>query len=452
MDPTRFDSFTRALATGVSRRRLVAGLTAAVFGLVDAPSVAAACRGGGRSCREGANCCSGVCRKDETGRSRCCPVGTIACGPTCIDTKSDRNNCGSCGIVCPSAACTTDIACVNGECQSAPIVCQAVDDPAGCWNQPTCDPSTGNCSQATPKPSGTPCDGGDLCATSTCDGAGTCNSVPKNCGLVIGSCPQKCDPATGACVAGENGDACTPSSIEQCRTGGVCQDGGCVAVLSPVGSPCFVLTDNPCVTGICDSNGTCGLTNVADETACTPTGPVGECQTAGVCRNGSCVAANSPDGTACGTSVFECTRKVCQSGACVTEKREGQRCEIDFHGCMQYTCQDGSCNYSGKDDACPVGTGCGAGICAHDQPFPGVGTCVANDLVECERLDGQLICLPANRVCEGVCYADPITCCGWSSLAGKPSTCSADKLCCTGAFGFMCCETWQTCGLLGCGT
>jgi hypothetical protein len=398
----------------------------------------------GAPCNDGNACTAGdVCQADGS----CAGGNAVVCAP--LDQCHVAGICdpatGQCsnlpadfGTPCDDGdACTTGDHCVLGECTGTPTICQLVDDPAGCWNQPTCDPATGTCTQPTPKPQGAPCDDGNLCTVNdVCDGAGTCAGTPKSCGgIVSGTCPQTCDPTTGECVAGANGDSCIPSNFGQCQTG-VCQDGGCVAVPASVGSSCFVVVipDNPCVTGICSSSGDCVPTPVADGMACSPSTSLGECQT-GICQSGACVAANVPDGTLCGDSAApECSRTSCQAGVCANVSRLGQRCEVELHGCLQYTCQAGGCLSSGAFDACGGVGSCG-GQCVQQGPTNGV-------------------CVP-NTSCAGECFSASVQCCGIGFTNDNQSvvvTCPQGQECCTGVLGAQCCQPGVKCELGGCGT
>ncbi|MCC6791070.1 MAG: hypothetical protein IT336_05265, partial [Thermomicrobiales bacterium] len=264
----------------------------------------------GTPCGDGNACIQNpTCQADGTCVGTpvvCTPLDQCHVAGTCDPaTGLCSNPAADFGTLCDDGnACTTGDKCVLGECIGTSIICEPVNDPGGCWIQPVCDPTTGICTQATPKSSGTPCDDGNLCTTSTCDGAGTCVGVPISCGgAAAGTCPQKCDPATGQCVAGGNGDWCVPSVFGQCETG-ICQDGGCVAVPAQAGASCFFSTTppNPCLTGVCSESGDCVGVSVADGTTCTPATALGECQT-GVCQTGVCVALSVPDGTLCGSDI-----------------------------------------------------------------------------------------------------------------------------------------------------
>ena len=78
MDSSRFDEFTKALATPASRRQALKTLAATAFG--------------------GVLALSGI----GTAFAKKCPPGQTNCGGRCVDTTKDPNNCGMCGIVCVS--------------------------------------------------------------------------------------------------------------------------------------------------------------------------------------------------------------------------------------------------------------------------------------------------------------------------------------------------------------
>ena len=145
MDGTTFDRFSRALATGLSRRRAVLaalGLGAAALAGValDAGAAPARCRAGRATCSKNSQCCSGTCRTGRgiplADRNRCtCEGGTVNCNGRCVDKKTDERNCGACGNVCRAGEFCIEGACVvAGPCVAAtagagaPILCLEVDD------------------------------------------------------------------------------------------------------------------------------------------------------------------------------------------------------------------------------------------------------------------------------------------------------------------------------------
>ncbi|MEA2528244.1 MAG: hypothetical protein QOF01_3282 [Thermomicrobiales bacterium] len=128
MDGTQFDSIARTWATGMSRRRALRGLAAAVVGLVVAPvarSEAAVCYASGESCNADSECCQGTCTlgycRCPAGKVNCnglcrdncdgCPTGFRKCNGICRDLKTDSTNCGICGNTCRKGS-----HCSNGKC------------------------------------------------------------------------------------------------------------------------------------------------------------------------------------------------------------------------------------------------------------------------------------------------------------------------------------------------
>ena len=100
MDGNRFDSFTKAWASGASRRTLLKGVLG-VFagGLVGATAREAAgafvCRQGGATCLKDAQCCSQAC---DPATARCaCLAGQVPCGPRCCAASQ----------VCQGGQCVT---------------------------------------------------------------------------------------------------------------------------------------------------------------------------------------------------------------------------------------------------------------------------------------------------------------------------------------------------------
>ncbi len=123
MDDKRFDSVTRLLGIGASRRSVVARVLAAAVGGValstiegEAASARTVCRARGVSCSRNAQCCSNTCLRGSNvprrNRFRCgCAEGTTVCGSTCVALDSDVDNCGECGKPCTGGVC------VGGQCQ-----------------------------------------------------------------------------------------------------------------------------------------------------------------------------------------------------------------------------------------------------------------------------------------------------------------------------------------------
>jgi hypothetical protein len=126
MDPELFDTLTRGLATGTSRRQALKTIIISLGGIIGLGAVGTAfgasrCHRNGTGCDTSSQCCSGYC--DSGGKCTCppapacsdsCPCSSgSCCNGTCTNTLTDRNNCGSCGHTCASGQ-----HCQNGRCVS----------------------------------------------------------------------------------------------------------------------------------------------------------------------------------------------------------------------------------------------------------------------------------------------------------------------------------------------
>ncbi len=233
MDPTRFDSLTRALIA--SRRATLAGFAAgAVAWLASGANPApAACKKVGRNCLRNSDCCDGAkckgganskCRcksgfDDCDGNGRCepldadnancgacgvaCSSGTTCCDSACVDLQADRNHCGSCG-----AACQVDDVCFEGFC----VRCLADSVPCGndcCRPDDCCDgvcadlqtdrDNCGSCGNVCPAFCRRNEDGIGICSLGCCvDGQCADLSIDReNCG----ECGNECTPGF-TCISG----------------------------------------------------------------------------------------------------------------------------------------------------------------------------------------------------------------------------------------------------------
>jgi hypothetical protein len=151
MDSKRFDDLTRLLARTPSRRRLLSGLVGAAAGLVTKSIGAAPCKGVGFRCRDGSDCCSGVC--DPASRQ-------------CIATCTDGD--GVCGFLSP---CAPGCSCYLVELDGGGRAClQDPPNPPECPDTLQCSPSAANhfgCPCSKPED----CPKGYACTASSCCGA-----------------------------------------------------------------------------------------------------------------------------------------------------------------------------------------------------------------------------------------------------------------------------------------
>jgi hypothetical protein len=162
MDAHRFDSITRALATGTSRRavlrRLGTGLTGAVAATLGTKAANAAKGGGGGKpqgrCLEGFTNCRGTCVDIQTNAEHCGACNTVCsgaastcCGGTCTELGT-MSNCGGCGDICMAAGPGAELCQFNPDtdryrcCRPAGATVALEEDPAVvcCSGTTTLDP------------------------------------------------------------------------------------------------------------------------------------------------------------------------------------------------------------------------------------------------------------------------------------------------------------------------
>lgn len=223
--------------------------------------VSAECIHCGDRCSSDSDCNADECRKCTvdavTGKKDClvaCGAEQTCCQRTCAaacdectsDQDCDSSKCEKCGpdletgaAVC-IATCGSDETCCSGGCARACDECQNDADcdvsacercgldletgatvclsncrhPDACFEDFTCDPSTGKCIElALPKPNGSACDDGDSCTSADgcqngrcvgtriacCGAAACCNGVPLA-------------PGNQCCADGKQGPSCCGST------------------------------------------------------------------------------------------------------------------------------------------------------------------------------------------------------------------------------------------------
>src|SRR5215218_1232231 len=102
MDGYRFDALARSVAGLRTRRSVLRAVGVAVgariVGSANTADAAQTCRPGGTLCRKAAECCSGSCTPDATGRGRC------ADGKVCDTGRCTGTGCAV-GEVVEAGAC-----------------------------------------------------------------------------------------------------------------------------------------------------------------------------------------------------------------------------------------------------------------------------------------------------------------------------------------------------------
>ena len=319
MDDRRFDSLTRALASGQNRRSVLKGLLGlggvTLAGSVTAPAAGAARRptptpkpvscpgqqhwnGSACVCPDGntkcgpdccphgqAECCDNACCYGECyGEELCCPTGQLVCNGSCCAAGDDCiggacQSCVPCGDQCCSApnsqCCQSD---EGSYCVAAGSTC--CDSDSNCSSLTYCDGIVLHeftCSQGVCVDNPQSCAGDDPCVTYECD-SGRLMCVAST---TLDCCRnnEECD-AVDSCTPGVCSDTHTCNTVSSCTAqGGICCDGTCTS-----GAGCCT-TDSECaqydhcegtyIMGYLCSDGGC----VAHATACNPEG---------VCVKGTC--------------------------------------------------------------------------------------------------------------------------------------------------------------------
>lgn len=420
MDGQTFDRLTKAMAVGISRRRLgkllVGGYLGAIAELAPRadPSVLAShedcpvcttpdgsggcspvpegtiCTPFGNPCITGTCTAAGFCAAPFTAISYGTPCHR-ALDPCFVGTCQPSGSLGFCGALTPVAAGTP--------CRTYGTPCRA----GQCASNGAC------ASPFTLEPTGTPCrirgTSGvyDLCVWGACQADGLCGSPITPVCAATDECHGAgiCNPNTGSCSSDselpngtvcETGNRCTADTCQ----GGVCTEGP-TTVTCTSSDPCRISKCNP-GTGECDVSDAPNGTPCDDDDACTAadrchagscTGgtrvacPAPDpCRLPGVCNavTGDCDYAHAPDGTPCDDG-DRCTRTdVCQAGSCV-----------------------------GQD---PV-------ACTAPDPCHGVGACdPATGLCSAPPLDVETC--QSGRVQDGPCLCDGACCATGGVCAGNP--------------------------------
>ena len=362
MDSRTFDDMTRALAAGVSRRRVLAGVAGTALGLLGRGRIAA------QETDESAACAAILCLTGTT----CCPN----CGGICVPIGTPCSDDLCAEQPCGNAICGPGEYCCNESCS-------------------ICAPIGGACTEQF-------C--GDTCAVE--DQA--CNAAPNGCcdGLTCTSS----DPAAGVCAV------LPPPST--CQTDADCLDGDadpCTGATCTDGTCAFFIVD--CVPGhVCCGNGEC-CPFECQTTADCPPDPTG-CNSVGCTDDGRCVSTLIA--CTCATEGAPCGDGCCDGLICLPDGSGGATCQ----GCAaaRETCGDGRacCRGSGltcqQDETDNVQ---GVGVCVVGGPdcMPDGAFC---DPEPC--CDG-LMCEPSGQgysVC--VVRTDPTTPAPTATATATPTT------------------------------
>lgn len=419
MDDRRFDSLTKSLARGASRREVLKGLLGlggvAVVGGTVLEGDADAARRPTPTPRPPT--CPG--RQVRSNGACACPSGLSKCGPDCCNDDEQRvfpngtNN--------PNYTECCDNACCQGKCFGEELCCPytrtwceatqeccPVDLPYccgdGCCARPCCDTSAGNvcCEGDTPK-----CCPGDICiptdgccTDAECPGCQSCEN--HICVDDRANCPggvTGCDDCVSAtCVANSS----------RCDDGQTCNDDMCDVETGQCSHPFNCHGSNGCCTGggactnhTCLGDGTCDYSpNCNGNNDC--------------CDDGNACTSNICNGDGSCSNPFYCTSDTCCS--------DGQLCDEQSGAC--YTpCQD--TNFGSCDNI-----GCCSGLTCIEIPE------LASFCFECIPSTFEGIPVPCIGVCELCCSGMDYL--GFCVDCNPPfNSCQDDEnSCCSG----LCCQ------------
>jgi hypothetical protein len=371
MDDRRFDTLTKALASGTSRRTLFKGL----LGLGGVAAIGGALRDDGVDAAR---------RPTPTPTPVRCPgqqvpVGGVCTCPPAVPEKCGSDCCNPAGIGPVHSECCDNACCFGvcyGEelCCDFPLVfCEAVNE--------CCGPEDNQC-----------CGAEGCCDTACCpvaDGSAACceGDTPRCCG------GDACIPADGCCTD----DECP--GCQSCENH-ICVDNQaeCPGCTDCVNAECVTNNANcddgsACTSNVCNRDGSCTYNfncNLA----------------AGCCDDGSPCTNN-----VCGTDgqcsyPFYCTSDACCTGGQLCDESTGAcftPCAGEQQSCVDVACCAGVC--FGIPDVTPE-------ICFSCIPstFEGIPVPCLGFCQYCCNYDYLGFCVDCNPPLNS-CQADPNSCC-----------------------------------------
>lgn len=411
---------------------------------------------------------SGNCVADGDLATICSPQSSCQTEGACIPQT------GECayqfmenGATCDDGnLCTSGDSCLYGDCVGQEsVVCESLSQ---CYQQGSCDPSTGVCS--TPAfPDNYPCNDGNACtSTDTCI-SGECT------GIVGVQCTEysdnpcyvpRCDPVYGCLYDQVDGIACDDGN--ECTTNTTCNSGVCgggedvncydeffcgVSYCAPAFG-CLLAVDNdcslctvdvdcpyiPCKTPFCNG-GVCAYQ--ADDLAVTGCDDSQYCNGVEKCHLGSCILGEPPncdDGNECTTdtcnyNIGQCTHSnVASSTTCSNDDLCALAAQCDGQGhCL--TTSTVTCDTS---NPCRISSGCDSmtGACSYT---------VLADGASCNNGD---LCSDVSVCVSGVCNSIERVSCSTSSWCDPSSVCIQETgLCATSPSNGLWCSDDNVCTL-----
>ncbi len=339
----------------------------------------AACEEGNK-CLNGDICQNGTCVAGSTvpncNDSNPCTLDSCQAATGCVNTPGNN------GSACTDGnACTQTDTCSAGACVgSNPVVCSASDQ---CHVAGVCQTASGTCTNPA-QTDGTNCNDSNACTQTDRCVAGACTGTNPVVCTALDVCHGvgTCATGSGVCSNPTANDGGSCADGNPCTYGEKCANGSCTGGTTYT----CTLTDNQCqMSATCNGDGTCGIVNKANATACDDGslctwndkctngfcgGTTYTCNAPDQCHNtpvclgdGTCTNPAKTDGTAC-TDGDACTlNDNCLSGVCTTTPKDcsdGNLCTADV--CTGGTCSNPALACSDGNactvDDCNVASGC----------------------------------------------------------------------------------------------